>query len=141
MRITPGDVPGVPREMVAGAGEICLSGRVGASLQPHGSLPGWIPPPADQPIWPGTGILLKLMPLAFCTAIPVKFFRKGKLSLPDPCRSVPSPTFKLAGRAWGAQSPGSPWTRPVLARWVPLPAPAPAPLYEPGTGGNWEHWR
>lgn len=140
MRITLAGVPGVPKEMVAGAGVICFSDRVCASPQPHGLLPGWTPPPAHQPIRPGTGILLKLKLLAFCTAIPVKFFRKGKLSLPDPCRTVPSSAFKLAGRAWGAQNPGSPWTRPVLARWVPLPAPAPASLYEPGTGGNWGHW-
>lgn len=67
-----------PRRWWLGQGKICLSGRVGASLQPHGSLPGWVPPPAHHPIWPGTGILLKLKPLAFCAAIPVKFFRKGK---------------------------------------------------------------
>lgn len=140
MRITLADIAGVPKEMVAGAGVICFSGRVCASPQPHGLLPGWTPPPAHQPIRPGTGILLKLKPLAFCAAIPVKFFRKGKLSLPDPCRTVPSSAFKLAGRAWGAQNPGSPWTRPGLARWVPLPAPALSSLYEPGTGGNWDHW-
>lgn len=140
MRITPSGVPGVPKGKVAGAGVICLSGWVGASPQPHGLLPGWTPPPAHQSVRPGTGILLKLKPLAFCTAIPVKFFRKGKLSLTDPCRTVPSPASKLAGRAQRAWSPGSPWTWPVLVRWIPLPVSAPASLYEPGTGGNWDHW-
>lgn len=82
LRITPGGAHGVPKEMVARAGVICPSGRVGASPQPHGLLPEWTPPPAQQPIWPGTGIPLKLKPLAFCTAIPVKFFRKGKIIPP-----------------------------------------------------------
>lgn len=82
LRITPGGAHGIPKEMVARAGVICPSGRVGASPQPHGLLPEWTPPPAQQPIWPGTGIPLKLKPLAFCTAIPVKFFRKGKIIPP-----------------------------------------------------------
>lgn len=120
LKITRGD-PGVHKEMVAGAGVFCLSDWVGASPQPHGLLPEWTPPPAHQPIRPGTGILLKLK--AFCTAIPVKFFRRGKLSLPDPCRTVPFPASKLAGREQSAQSPGS--HGHGLSSWIPLPTSSP----------------